>query len=124
MYLFCGLGNPGNKFINTRHNIGFLLIENLISNYNFKLIKRDNQKELYEGCIGRQECFLLKPQTFMNLSGSVIYKVKNYYKINKTQIYVIHDDIDLNLAKVKIKIGGGNAGHIGLESIDRYIGKI
>ena len=84
MYLVCGLGNPGNKFINTRHNVGFLLIEKLITNHNFKLIKKDKQKELYKGTIGKHLCFFLKPQTFMNLSGSVIYEVKNYYKIKNS----------------------------------------
>ncbi len=123
MFLICGLGNPGKKYLKTRHNIGFVLIEKLISNYNFVTVKKDKKKELYKGCIGRQKCILIKPLTFMNLSGSIVLETLNYYKIKNSNLYVIHDDLDLKTAKIKIKIGGGNGGHNGLESIDNYIGK-
>ena len=123
MFLICGLGNPGKKYLKTRHNIGFVLIEKLISNYNFVTVKKDKKKELYKGYIGRQKCILIKPLAFMNLSGSVILEALNLYKIKNSNLYVIHDDLDLKLAKIKIKIGGGNGGHNGLESIDSYIGK-
>ena len=123
MFLICGLGNPGKKYLKTRHNIGFVLIEKLISNYNFVNIKKDKKKELYKGYIGRQKCILIKPLTFMNLSGSIVLETLNFYKIKNSNLYVIHDDLDLKTAKIKIKIGGGNGGHNGLESIDNYIGK-
>ena len=123
MFLICGLGNPGKKYLKTRHNIGFVLIEKLISNYNFITVKKDKKKELYKGYIGRQKCILIKPLAFMNLSGSVILEALNLYKIKNSNLYVVHDDLDLKLAKIKIKTGGGNGGHNGLESIDNYIGK-
>ena len=123
MFLICGLGNPGKKYLKTRHNIGFVLIEKLISNYNFVTVKKDKKKELYKGYIGRHKCILIKPLTFMNLSGSVVLETLNFYKIKNSNLYVIHDDLDLKAAKIKIKIGGGNGGHNGLESIDNYIGK-
>ena len=122
MLLICGLGNPGKKYFKTRHNIGFVLIEKLISNYNFVNIKKDKKKELYKGYIGKKKCILIKPLTFMNLSGSVVLETLNFYKIKNSNLYVIHDDLDLKTAKIKIKIGGGNGGHNGLESIDNYIG--
>ena len=123
MLLICGLGNPGKKYLKTKHNIGFVLIEKLISNYNFVTVKKDKKKELYKGYIGRQKCILIKPLTFMNLSGSIVLETLNFYKIKNSNLYVIHDDLDLKTAKIKIKIGGGNGGHNGLESIDNYIGK-
>ena len=123
MFLICGLGNPGKKYLKTRHNIGFVLIEKLISNYKFVTVKKDKKKELYKGYIGRQRCVLIKPLTFMNLSGSVVLETLNFYKIKNCNLYVIHDDLDLKAAKIKTKIGGGNGGHNGLESIDNYIGK-
>ena len=123
MFFICGLGNPGKKFIDTKHNVGFNLIDNLLKNYKFSIIKKDKKKELFKGLIGKAECFLLKPQTFMNLSGPIIYECINYYKIKKNNIYVIHDDLDLITGKLKIKVGGGNAGHNGLESVDKSIGK-
>jgi len=122
MFLICGLGNPGKKYFKTRHNIGFVLIEKLISNYNFVTVKKNKKKELYKGYIGKKKCILIKPLTFMNLSGSVVLETLNFYKINNSSLYVIHDDLDLKTAKIKIKIGGGNGGHNGLESIDNYIG--
>ena len=123
MFLICGLGNPGKKYLKTRHNIGFFLIEKLISNYHFVTVKKDKKKELYKGYIGKKKCILIKPLTFMNLSGSVVLETLNFYKIKNSNLYVIHDDLDLKAAKIKIKIGGGNGGHNGLESIDNYIGK-
>ena len=123
MFLICGLGNPGKKYLKTRHNIGFFLVEKIISNYNFVSVKKDKKKELYKGYIGRQKCILIKPLTFMNLSGSIVLETLNFYKIKNSNLYVIHDDLDLKAAKIKIKIGGGNGGHNGLESVDNYIGK-
>ena len=123
MFLICGLGNPGGKYFKTRHNIGFVLIEKLISNYNFVTVKKDKKKELYKGYIGKKKCILIKPLTFMNLSGSIVLETLNFYKIKNSNLYVIHDDLDLKTAKIKIKIGGGSGGHNGLESIDNYIGK-
>tara|TARA_Y100001970_G_scaffold154418_1_gene189173 strand:- start:5011 stop:5574 length:564 start_codon:yes stop_codon:yes gene_type:complete len=123
MFLICGLGNPGQRYINTRHNIGFDLIDRLILKFNFSIIKKDTKKELYKGYIGSHNCILLKPLTYMNLSGVPVKEILKFYKIKKNKLYVIHDDIDLKISKVKIKIGGGNGGHNGLLSIDDEIGK-
>jgi len=122
MLAICGLGNPGSKYAETRHNIGFVLIDKIVKNYNFILLKKDRKKELYKGLIGKKNCILIKPLTFMNLSGLSILETLNFYKIKTTDLFVIHDDLDLNLAKLKIKIGGGNGGHNGLASIDDFIG--
>ena len=122
MWLICGLGNPGKKYSYTRHNIGFEIIELLISKYNFVLKNKDKNQELYKGIIEYNDCLICKPLTFMNNSGIAISQIINYYKIQKTKTIVIHDDLDLALGKIKIKIGGGNAGHNGLLSIDNAIG--
>ncbi len=123
MFLICGLGNPGVNYKNTRHNIGFNLADNIVRHFNFDKIKEDKIKELYSGLINNQKLFVLKPLTFMNLSGKAVSEVVNFYKINLDHIFVIHDDLDLELSKVKIKQGGGNGGHNGLESIDKFIGE-
>tara|TARA_B100000427_G_scaffold313522_1_gene305923 strand:- start:41 stop:601 length:561 start_codon:yes stop_codon:yes gene_type:complete len=122
MFLICGLGNPGKKYINTRHNIGFNLIDKISAVYNFSKFKKDSKKEVFRGFINNNPCILMKPLNFMNLSGKPIQEIMNYYKIEKNKIYVIHDDIDLQLGKIKVKLGGGNGGHNGLFSIDEKIG--
>ena len=122
MLAICGLGNPGRKYIKTRHNVGFVLIDKIAKDYNFTLLTKDKNKELYRGSIGKIDFILIKPLTFMNLSGLSVSETLNFYKIKSTNLYVIHDDLDLSVAKIKIKIGGGNGGHNGLASIDDSIG--
>ncbi len=122
MFLICGLGNPGKEYIDTRHNVGFKLIDKLVSFYNFLPLKKDNKKEVFKGTIKNYSCLLMKPLNFMNLSGQPVQEISNFYKINKSKIFVIHDDLDLELGKVKIKTGGGNGGHKGLLNIDEMIG--
>ena len=122
MFLICGLGNPGKEYVNTRHNIGFQLIDKLSNFYNFSLFKKDNKKEILKGSINNNACLLMKPLNFMNLSGQPIQEIMNFYKIEKDKLFIIHDDLDLSLGKVKIKFGGGNGGHNGLSSIDEMIG--
>ena len=123
MWLICGLGNPGKKYQKTRHNVGFDLVDAIIKKYNFKLDKKDKTKEIYKGAIKKINCLFCKPQTYMNVSGLPIREIVNFFKIPKSKILVIHDDLDLVVGKVKIKIGGGNGGHNGLSSIDQTIGK-
>ena len=123
MWLICGLGNPGRKYTNTPHNIGFAILNSIIREYDFKKYKIDKSKEIFKGSINNKTCLLCKPLTYMNMSGSVISEIKSFYKISVSKIIIIHDDLDLALGKIKIKIGGGNAGHNGLKSIDDYIGK-
>ena len=123
MFVICGLGNPGLKYVNTRHNVGFQLIDKLVIKYNFESFKKDKKKQIFKGYIGKHKCLLIKPLTFMNLSGIALKEVLDFYKIKKNYLFVMHDDLDLKTAKIKIKVGGGNGGHNGLESIDKIIGK-
>ncbi len=122
MFLICGLGNPGKEYINTRHNIGFKLVDELSNFYNFLPFKKDSKKEILKGDINHESCLLMKPLNFMNLSGQPIKEIINFYKIGKKKVYIIHDDLDLELGKVKLKYGGGNGGHNGLSNIDEMIG--
>ena len=122
MFLICGLGNPGENFINTRHNVGFKLIDKLSSFYSVLPFKNDSKKVVLKGKINHHSCMLMKPLNFMNLSGKPIQEIVNFYKIEKEKIYIIHDDLDLELGKVKLKFGGGNGGHNGLCNIDKMIG--
>ena len=120
MLLIVGLGNPGTQYENTRHNIGFKVIDNLVSD----LGARDVSKNAFHGELFKSPNFLLlKPMTFMNISGKSLQAVKNFYKIELEDIVVIHDDIDLPFSALRFKNGGGHGGHNGLRSIDAMIGK-
>ena len=123
MWLLCGLGNPDKKYQLTRHNLGFEIIDSLVKYYECVLIKKDKSIEVYKGSIGKQECFLCKPLTYMNKSGPPLGRLANFYKVPKNKLIVIHDDLDLTVSKIKIKTGGGNGGHNGLLSVDEVIGK-
>jgi len=116
--LIVGLGNPGSEYKRTRHNIGFMVIDELIHRQNAqKLSSSSFQGELFKF----SKHFLLKPQTYMNLSGDSIVVVKNFYKIEK--VIVIHDDLDLPFGTLRFKHGGGHGGHNGLKSTDSRISK-
>ncbi|WP_294956211.1 aminoacyl-tRNA hydrolase [Sulfurovum sp.] len=120
MTLFVGLGNPGSKYEETRHNIGFRVIDKLVD----ELGARDISKNAFEGTLYRTaNTFFLKPATFMNLSGKSVEIVKQFFKIELEDIIVIHDDIDLPFGAVRFKKGGGHGGHNGLRSLDAHIGK-
>ena len=122
MFLICGLGNPGKEFSNTRHNIGFNLIDKLSNFYNFLPFKKDTKKEVLKGDINHQSCLLMKPLNFMNLSGQPIQEIVNFYKIDKKKIYIIHDDLDLEFSDIRTKFDGGSAGHNGIKNIIQHIG--
>jgi len=122
MWLICGLGNPDKVHKLTRHNLGFDVADSIVNFYEFNLLKKDKKKELYKGNIDKKKCLICKPLNYMNLSGPIINEIIKYYKIPKKKIIVIHDDLDLNISKVKTKTGGGNGGHNGLASIDDAIG--
>ena len=118
--LFVGLGNPGSTYEMTRHNIGFRVIERLVSD----LKARDISKTSFHGKLFRHgTLFFLQPGTFMNLSGKSVMAVKQFFKIDREKIVVIHDDIDLPFGAVRFKKGGGSGGHNGLKSIDNTIGR-
>lgn len=120
MLLIVGLGNPGTQYENTRHNIGFKVIDKLVSDFG----ARDISKSSFHGELFKSSnILLLKPMTFMNLSGKSVQVVKNFYKIELEEIIVIHDDIDLPFSALRFKNGGGHGGHNGLRSIDGIIGK-
>lgn len=120
MTLIVGLGNPGAKYKNNRHNVGFMVVDALIGDLIAEPIKKTSfQGELYKS----GDILLLKPSTFMNLSGNSVLAVKNFYKIDLEHIIVIHDDLDLPLGVIRFKRGGGHGGHNGLKSIDAAIGK-
>jgi peptidyl-tRNA hydrolase, PTH1 family len=123
--LIVGLGNPGNEYLSTRHNIGFMALDAIARHYNFPAFSNNSKfsAEITQGNIGGRKIILAKPTTYMNLSGQAAQKLKAFYKFELSEIIVIHDDIDLDFAKVKVKIGGGNGGHNGLRSIDSCIGK-
>ena len=116
MILIVGLGNPGGKYENTRHNAGFMVIDRLLSPQAIKISNEKFQGELYK----MGSLLLLKPKTFMNLSGKSVQAVANFYKPER--IIVIHDDLDLAFGAMKFKIGGSSGGHNGIKSIDSLIG--
>ena len=123
MLLLVGLGNPNPNNSNNRHNIGFLAIDAI--NQKFKLSKQKPKFKglLTTGNIDEQKIYAIKPLTFMNSSGICIKELIDYFKIDVKNVFVFHDDMDINLGKVKAKFGGSSAGHNGIESIDKNIGK-
>lgn len=121
MFLIVGLGNPGAEYVNTRHNAGFMTVDAIADSYRFAPFKSKFDGLISEGSIEGEKVFLLKPQTYMNLSGNSVVKAANFYKILPQNIIVIHDDIDLSIEQIKAKLGGGTGGHNGLKSIDACI---
>lgn len=122
MFLIVGLGNPGAEYAGTRHNIGFAAADALVEKYAFAPFRDKFDGQIAEGKIAGEKVFLLKPQTYMNLSGNSVVKAANFYKILPENIVVMHDDMDLPVGKIKAKRGGGTGGHNGLKSIDAAIG--
>jgi PTH1 family peptidyl-tRNA hydrolase len=122
MRLVVGLGNPGTRYARNRHNIGFRSVEAIARRYGFPAFRSRFKGELAEGVIAGERCLLLRPQTFMNDSGESVLAAMSFYKIPPAEIVVIHDELDLRPGKVRVKRGGGNAGHNGLRSVDALIG--
>jgi PTH1 family peptidyl-tRNA hydrolase len=124
MLLFVGLGNKGGEYDNTRHNAGFLALD-FLAEY-LEIERREIlqfKSSVFSIDFKGEKIICVKPQTFMNLSGEAVLSIMQFYKIPLTNIFVFHDDIDLELAKIKFKIGGGAGGHNGLKSLDDLIGK-
>jgi PTH1 family peptidyl-tRNA hydrolase len=117
-----GLGNPGLKYKLTRHNAGFLVIDQIIKNHPIALDKKEFHCFYGKGLIGYQAVLLAKPQTFMNLSGEAVVSLVNFYKIRPEQMLIISDDMDLPLGAIRLKLGGGSGGHKGLASIIDLLG--
>ena len=117
-YLIIGLGNPGQKYQDTRHNIGFNLIDTLLDSDSMSI----KFKSLYSKIeINKNPIHIIKPQTFMNESGVAVNEVSKFFKIKQENIIVVYDDLDLPIGNLKIKVGGGSAGHNGIKSIEKYI---
>lgn len=123
MWLFTGLGNPGEEYANHRHNVGFKVVEAIAGHYSsFGPFRSKFQGQISEGKISAQKLLLLKPQTYMNLSGQSVAKAAHFYKIDPERIVVFHDEVDLKPGEIRVKKGGGNAGHNGLKSIQEDLG--
>lgn len=124
MKLIVGLGNPGEKYFNNRHNLGFMVLDELLrkltslSEASWKV----NSKFNAQICVLGSDLILVKPQTFVNASGFAVKKLTDFYHIKPDDLWIIHDDLDLPLGKIKIRRGGGTAGHHGLESILEHLG--
>ena len=121
MHLIVGLGNIGDKYELTRHNVGFMVIDEMTKNLSIK--SNINKSNFIADVVKSSSNLLVKPHTFMNRSGQSVQAIKEYYKIENDDIIVIHDDLDLPFGTVKFKIGGGHGGHNGLRSLDAHIGK-
>ena len=123
MLLLVGLGNPGSKYADNRHNIGFMAVDEIVRRHGFSSPRRRFQGLTCEGNMTGQRVIVLKPQTFMNESGRSVGEAARFFKIDPDQIVVFHDELDLAPGKLRVKKGGGLAGHNGLKSVAAHIGK-
>ena len=123
MLLFVGLGNPTSDSENNRHNVGFKIIDNINKKFNLSKQKPKFKGLLTTGSIGNEKVYAIKPLTFMNNSGICIRELIEYFKIDAENVIVFHDDLDVEFGKIKAKFGGSSAGHNGIASIDKFIGK-
>ncbi|PJI37980.1 aminoacyl-tRNA hydrolase [Ferrovibrio sp.] len=122
MLLLVGLGNPGGEHRRQRHNVGFMAIDAIAERHNFQPFRKRFQGEIAEGVLDGTKTLLLKPQTYMNLSGKSVGEAAHFYKLPPAQVVVAHDELDLAAGKIRMKTGGGHAGHNGLRSLDAAIG--
>jgi PTH1 family peptidyl-tRNA hydrolase len=122
MRLFVGLGNPGPAYVGNRHNIGFMALQALAKHHGISPWRRRFQGVAVEGDVGGEKVLLLLPGTFMNESGRAVAEATNFYKLGLSDIVVFHDELDLSAGKLRVKTGGGNAGHNGLRSITAHVG--
>lgn len=122
MRLFVGLGNPGAKYAGNRHNIGFMALDRIAEGHAFAPWRRAFKGMAAEGRLGAEKVLLLKPETFMNLSGESVRAAVDFYKLTPADVTVFHDELDLAPGKVRAKAGGGHAGHNGLRSIHAHLG--
>lgn len=122
MYVIVGLGNPGKQYNKTRHNVGFDVIDMLAKEYGISVTKIKHKALIGEGRIGTEKVLLVKPQTYMNLSGETLIDIYNYYKVDLENIVVIYDDIDLDVGKLRIRKKGSAGTHNGMRSIVKCLG--
>lgn len=117
MHLLVGLGNPGPKYRDNRHNVGFMVVDRLCEQLRLSAYREKFKGLFTKGSLGRHELVVLKPQTFMNLSGESAQLAMTFFKINSDHLTVVHDELDLPFGEVRVKVGGGTAGHNGLKSM-------
>lgn len=123
MYIVAGLGNPGKKYENTRHNIGFMVIDEAARKYDIRFTEKKHKAVIGKGLIGGEKVILVKPQTFMNLSGESIREIIDYYRVEeKTELIIVSDDISLDVGAVRIRKKGSAGGHNGLKNIILHLG--
>lgn len=123
MYIIVGLGNPGKDYANTRHNIGFDVIDKLAEQENISVLEKKHKAIIGKGYVAGQKCILAKPQTFMNLSGESVRELVDYYKVDeKEELIVISDDISLDVGQLRIRKKGSAGGHNGLKNIISHLG--
>jgi PTH1 family peptidyl-tRNA hydrolase len=120
--LFVGLGNPGGSYARNRHNVGFMAVDAIAAAHGFGPWRGKFQGEIAEGRLGNEKVLLLKPGTYMNLSGDSVRAALQFYKLEPGDVTVFHDELDLAPGRVRVKAGGGHAGHNGLRSIDAHLG--
>ena len=123
MILFVGLGNPSPAYANHRHNIGFAALDRIVERHGFSAYRSQHRGLLAEGRLDGLKVMALKPMTYMNESGQSVGQARRYYKIDPSDLVVLHDELDLVAGKMRVKAGGGHAGHNGLRSLDAHIGK-
>ena len=123
MFLVVGLGNPGSGYAANRHNIGFMAVDDLVRRHSFGPWRAKFQGQMAEGTIDGHKVLALKPQTYMNRSGGAVGEAARFFKIEPAHILVLHDELELPPGKLRVKRGGGHAGHNGLRDIDAHIGK-
>ena len=123
MLLWVGLGNPSEKHKKQRHNVGFMIVDKIAIEYSFSPWKNKLNASICEGEIAGHKIMLVKPQSYMNNSGTPLLEIAQFFKILDNSVYVFHDDIDLKPGKVRVKNGGGHGGHNGLRDIDANVGK-
>ena len=122
MIVIVGLGNPGAKYENNRHNIGFMAVDEIVRRHNFSTSRKKFKSEIFEGTLAGEKALCVKPQTFMNESGRAVGEIVRFYNLEPADVFVFHDELDLPAAKLRMKLGGGIAGHNGLRSIKAHIG--
>lgn len=122
MQLWVGLGNPGPQYAMNRHNIGFMAVDVIADMHGFGAVQKKFQGWVQEGRLGSEKIVLLKPATYMNESGRSVGEAMRFYKLDISALTIFHDELDLAPFKVKVKTGGGTAGHNGLRSIDQHLG--
>jgi PTH1 family peptidyl-tRNA hydrolase len=122
MHILAGLGNPGQKYANHRHNVGYMAVERIASRHGFSPWTGKFRSQVAEGRLGGEKVLLLKPQTFMNLSGEAVGQALRFYRLEPGDLTAIHDELDLAPGRIRVKTGGGAGGHNGIRSLDAHCG--